>query len=160
MRNLFTAVTVAALLTVAHAASAQPVRGFVFGGSTTDLNKQQYPAFGGGVLVDLGQPWLAAGAQGESFFDFPYFTGRGAVFAEGRLAKPSAVRPFLLGGYTFGEISGPMAGAGVEIRSSRARVAFRLTVEDNIYRGPFGFSGQGVSTETRHQLATHLGISF
>src|SRR3954469_23822759 len=109
MTKLLTTVTtlaiVGGLLGCAQPAAAQEVRGFAFGGATADMNNQTYPALGGGVLVDLGQPWLAAGAQGESFFQFPYFTGRGAVFAEGRLFARSALRPLLLGGYTFGEVS-------------------------------------------------------
>jgi len=113
MKN--TLVAVAALLFVAATqnASAQEVRGFAFAGTTSDSNSQRFPAVGGGVTVDLGQPWLAAGAQGETFFELPYFAGRGAVFAEGRILPRSTVRPLVIAGYGFGEDAGPLVGAGI-----------------------------------------------
>src|SRR5687768_17391102 len=136
MKNAVIAIAVAVLLVVAQDASAQQVRGFAFGGSTTDSNNQQFPALGGGVTVDLGQPWLAAGAQGETFFELPYFAGRGAIFAEGRILPRSTVRPFVVGGIGFGEDGGPLVGAGVEIRAPRGRLGFRLAIEDYLKTGP------------------------
>src|SRR5678816_2215982 len=56
-------VTALVLIAGVHSASAQDVRGITFGGVTGDANGQQFPAFGGGVLVDLGQPWGSAGIR-------------------------------------------------------------------------------------------------
>jgi hypothetical protein len=160
MRHLPIAAMSVLLLSTAQAASAQEVRGFAFGSGTTLQYDQQYPGFGGGVLVELGQPWLAVGAQGEAFSSWPYFAGRGSVFAEGRLLPKSAIVPLVLGGAGFGEYGGPMVGGGVEIRVPRSRVAFRITVEDFMLRDTRYDLGQPAGTETHHQVATRFGVSF
>jgi hypothetical protein len=98
------AMSVLALLAVAPGASAQEIRGFASAGVTSDVNDQRFPAFGGGVLVDLGQPWLSAGAQGETFVSWPYFA------------------------------AGPMFGGGVELRAPNQRLGFRFAVEDYVVR--------------------------
>jgi hypothetical protein len=161
VRNPLIAATAIAILTAAGPVSAQELRGFAFAGSTSDMNSQRYPGFGGGVVVDLGQPWLAAGAQGETFFQLPYFTGRGALFAEGRVMPRSAIRPFMMGGIGFGQDAGPMIGAGVEMRMPGSRVAFRLAIEDYVRRADFYAFGSGrFQSEVRHQIATRIGVSF
>jgi len=160
MKKLLTVGGVVAVLGFAQAASAQPLRGFAFGGVTADANAQTFPAFGGGVLVDLGQPWIAAGAQGEAFVDFPYFAGRGAVFAEGRILPRSRVRPFVLAGAGFGEGAAPLIGGGVEIRVPGNRFAFRLAIEDYVWTGHVHNFGRPARKETRHNIATRIGITF
>ena len=148
-------VTAIALLAGAHAASAQEVRGLTFGGLTGDVNGQSYPAFGGGVLVDLGQRWVSAGAQGEAFVSWPYFAGRGALFGQGNLAPGKLVNPFVVGGVGFGEDAGPMFGAGLEARVPGQRVGFRFSVEDYTVRFN-GFDGG----KTHHQVALRAGVTF
>ena len=160
MRNLLTAAMTVVLLSAAQTVSAQEIRGFAFGSGTTAGHDQQYPGFGGGVLVDLGQPWLAAGAQGEAFTSWPYFSGRGSVFAEGRLLPKSAIVPLVLGGGWFGEGGGPMVGGGVEIRVPSSRLAFRITVEDHVHRETRYISPQATGTQTSHQVATRFGVTF
>ena len=100
-----------AALAGAGTASAQDLRGFVAGGVMTDVNSGRYPAVGGGVVVDLGQPWVSGGAQGEAFFSWPYVAGRGALFAQANVVPRGPVRPFLLAGVGSGESAGPLAGA-------------------------------------------------
>jgi hypothetical protein len=144
-----------ALLAGAPWASAQEVRGFASGGFTTDVNTQRYPAFGGGAVVSLGQPWVSAGAQADAFVSWPYFGGRGAVFGQGNLAPKRPISPFVLAGYGFGEDSGPMIGAGVDLRAPHQRIGLRLAVEDYVlryrrYQGP----------TTSHQIAFRAGILF
>src|SRR5258705_10296833 len=149
------AMSVLALLAAAPGASAQEIRGFASAGVTSDVNDQRFPAFGGGVLVDLGQPWVSAGAQGETFVSWPYFGGRAAVFGQGNLAPKKAVRPFVLAGVGFGEGAGPMFGGGVELRAPNQRLGFRFAVEDYVVRLN-GFEGSG----TGHQVALRAAILF
>jgi hypothetical protein len=129
------ALTIAAVITVAtlaheSSASAQDFRGFVGGGVMSDLNDEHFPTFGGGVLFDLGQPWVSAGGQGEVFFSWPYVAGRGGMFLQGNVIPKGPVRPFLLAGFGSGESAGAMLGAGVEFRPRSGRVGFRASVED------------------------------
>ena len=150
------AVTVFAFVAgTTHSASAQEVRGFATAGVTSDVNDQRFPAFGGGAIVDLGQPWVSAGAQGEVFVSWPYFAGRGAVFGQGNLAPKKLVRPFVLAGLGFGEEAGPMFGGGVEVRPPNQRIGFKVTVEDYVIRIN-GFEG----ARTGHQVAIRAGILF
>jgi hypothetical protein len=148
-------VAVLALLAGVSRASAQAVRGFASAGYTSDLNEQRYPAFGGGVLVDLRQPWVSAGAQGDAFVSWPYFGGRAAVFGQGNVVPKGPVRPFVLAGVGFGEDSGPMLGAGVEVRPPNQRIGLRVAVEDYMRRyNAFG------GPKTGHQVAVRVGILF
>ena len=43
-----------ATLSGAQAVSAQNLRGFAGAGAMQDVNSEQFPAFGGGVLIDMG----------------------------------------------------------------------------------------------------------
>ena len=163
MKNLLTAAAALVLLSAAQTVSAQEIRGFAYGSGTTAQNDQHYPGFGGGVVFDLGQPWLAVGAQGEAFSSWPYFAGRGSVFAEGRLMPNAAIRPIVLGGAGFGQYGGPMFGGGVEIRVPRSRLAVRMTVEDYVRRDTrYSFTErvEPMGTVTSHQVATRFGVSF
>ena len=160
MRSLLTAAMTITLLGAAQAVSAQEIRGFAFGSGATLQHNQQYPGFGGGILVDLGQPWLAVGAQAEAFSSWPYFAGRASVFAEGRLLQRPNVRPFIIGGAGFGEFGGPMIGGGVEFRVPRNRLALRITVEDFINRDTIYVLGVQAGQQTRHQVAARFGVSF
>ena len=85
MRALRLAVLLA-LVTHAGVAtvSAQDLRGFVAGGVTSEVT-HQFPSVAGGVLVNVGEPWVSVGAQGETFWQWPYFAGRGTLFAQGNL---------------------------------------------------------------------------
>ena len=142
---------------LAREASAQEVRftGFAGGGATSDMNGQRYPTLGGGVLVEPGVRWLALGAQGETFFQWPYFTGRGALFAQGNLLPDSPVRPIIIAGYGFGEDSGPVIGAGFEARSINGKgPGVRFTVEDFIVRR------NRFLRETGHQVAFKVAVLF
>jgi hypothetical protein len=147
---------VAALtLIAAPAAHAQDLRGFVSGAMATGANGASFPAFGGGVIVDAGQPWISIGAQGEALVSWPYFAGRGALFAQGNLApKNQPIRPFLLAGYGFGEETGTIVGGGVELRTAGSRLGWRLSVEDHMqrYYSPGG--------QIQHQVGFRIGVLF
>ena len=144
------------LLAGAAPISAQEIRGFASAAASSDVNHQHYPAFGGGVIADLGQPWLSAGAQGEVLVSWPYFAGRGAIFGQGNLAPKGAVRPFVLAGIGFGEEGGPMFGGGVELRAPNQRIGLRVAVEDYVVR----FQGYQRPWATGHQVAVRAGILF
>ena len=135
------AFAVLAVLAAAPCASAQSARGF---------------AFGGGAVVDLGQPWVSAGAQGEAFMSWPYFAGRGAVFAQGNLLAHKPVRPFVLAGVGFGEDGGTLVGAGLELRSPGTRIGLRVTVEDYFTR-PSRRYGQQPAV---NRIALRAGVLF
>jgi hypothetical protein len=131
MRTLaIAAVIAAAILLNAESASAQDLRGFVGGGTMSDVNRECFPTVGGGVLVDLGQPWISAGGQGEMFFSWPYVAGRGGMFLQGNVVPKGPVRPFVLAGFGSGESDGAMFGAGVEFRPKDRAAGFRASVED------------------------------
>lgn len=152
--------------------SAQDVRGFVTGGVISDVNHQRFPSAGGGVLVDVGQPWLSIGAQGETFWQWPYFAGRGTVFGQGNLNPKGRIRPFVLGGVGFGETAGPMFGGGVELRPPNGSLGLRVSVEDYLSRiggldcASYGLQSycEGNPREARgyieHQVAVRVGVLF
>lgn len=144
-----------AILVAAHGASAQDLRGFATAAVTSDVNNQHFPTFGGGVVVDLGQPWISAGGQGEALVSWPYFAGRGSLFAQGNLTAKRPVRPFVLAGVGFGEEGGRMFGGGVEFRPLNQRRGVRVSVEDYGVRYR-GFDGR----RTGHQVAVRAGILF
>jgi hypothetical protein len=151
------AFAVLALLAAAPCASAQTAaRGFAFGGMMSEGYSEWFPAFGGGAVVDLGQPWVSAGAQGETFMSWPYFAGRGAVFAQGNLLARKSVRPFVLAGIGFGEDGGTLVGAGLEVRSPDTRLGFRVTVEDYLTRRS-DLYGQ---LPRVHRIALRAGVLF
>ena len=161
MKRLLSAAIALVLLASARPASAQAVRGWAFTGKTSDINGQNFAAAGGGLLVDLGQPWLLAGAQAEALFQLPYVSGRGAAFAEGRIMPKSPYRPFILGGMGFGQDAGPLIGAGFEVGAPNSRWGLRLSVEDFLRR--VDIYSLGVATggsEVRHQIALRFGITF
>ena len=94
MRNLRIAASIALVASVGvRTVSAQDLRGFVAGGVTSEGTDQRFPSAAGGVLVDVGQPWLSAGAQAETFWQWPYFAGRGTLFAQGNLISQGRIRP-------------------------------------------------------------------
>jgi hypothetical protein len=152
--------------------SAQDLRGFVGGGVISDVNHQRFPSLGGGVVVDVGQPWVSAGAQGETFWQWPYFAGRGAVFAQGNLSPGRRIRPFVLGGVGFGESAGPMFGGGVEFRSPHRRPGLRVSIEDYVSRvGGLDCASPGLHSycdanqraatdRVEHQVAVRVGVLF
>ncbi|HMC76673.1 MAG TPA: hypothetical protein VKH34_06060, partial [Vicinamibacterales bacterium] len=87
---------------------------------------------------------------------WPYFAGRGALFAQGNLApKDQPVRPFLLAGYGFGEETGTILGGGVEVRSRGSRLGLRLAIEDHMQRY-VAFR----NATTQHQVGFRFGILF
>ena len=58
-----------------------------------------------------------------------YFGGRGGPIAQANFIRYGVLRLFAIGGFAWGVDSGPMFGAGVELRS-RSRIGFRATVQD------------------------------
>ena len=80
-----------ALLGQARPADAQEIRGFAGGALMSDINHQRFPAFGGGVVLDLPKGMVSAGGQGDMFVSWPYIAGRGAVFGQ---VNPSDAAPF------------------------------------------------------------------
>ena len=113
-------------------AGAQELRAFAGAGFMSDLNGERFPMAGGGVTIDLGRPWISAGAQGEAFFSGGYPGGRGSVFGQFSVPGLGILRPFALGGAGFGEEAGPMFGGGIEVRAPNRRIGMRLSVEDYI----------------------------
>lgn len=152
----------------ARCASAQGLRGFVNGGVMSDLNNQHFPAVAGGALIDLGQPWVSAGAQGEVFMSWPYFGGRGAVFGQGNVIPRGPIRPFVLGGLGWGESAGPMFGGGVDMGPRASRMGFRVAVEDYLANvggvscAAFGCDAipHAGRAYTGHQVTVRAGIVF
>lgn len=152
--------------------SAQNVRGFVTGGVISDVNQQRFPSAGGGILVDVGRPWLSVGAQGETFWQWPYFSGRGTVFGQGTITPNGRIRPFVLAGAGFGETAGPMLGGGVEMRPSNRGLGLRLSVEDYLVRiggldcGSYGLQSyceenpRAARGYIEHQVAVRVGVLF
>lgn len=172
-RHAAVALATLVLLTRADAAPAQGVRGFAGAGVVSDLNDHRFPAFSGGVLLDLPTTWISAGAQGETFFEWPYFAGRGALFGQANLVRHHAVRAFALGGFGFGETGGAMFGGGLEVRPSHRRFGLRLAVEDYVARVQgfdcafFGYTEsycdanlRGGRAYTAHQLTVRAGFLF
>jgi hypothetical protein len=153
-------------------ASAQTIRGFVSGGMITDVNQQRFPSAGGGIVVNLGMPSLSAGAQAETFWQWPYFAGRGTVFGEIELIPNGRIRPFVLGGRGFGETAGPMFGGGLELRPSGTRVGLRVSVEDYLARigglecGSFGLQSycdenpRAARGYVEHQVTLRAAVLF
>ena len=162
-----------ATLSGAQTVSAQNLRGFAGAGAMQDVNSEQFPAFGGGMLIDVGTPWISAGAQGEAFVSWPYFGGRGSVFGQGNVMPKSVVRPFVLAGVGFGESSGPLFGGGVEVGPQGGRLGLRVAVEDYVARvGGFNCTALGYSAGdcagfphggneyTAHQVTFRVGVVF
>lgn len=161
MKRLLTAAIALILLTSARPASAQAVRGFAFTGKTSDVIGQRFAAAGGGVLADVGHPWLQAGVQAEALFQLPYVSGRSAVFGQGRLFPKAPYRPFFIGGMGFGAEAGPLVGGGIEIGAPNSRWGLRMTVEDYVRRvSSYHFGDVSSITEIRHQVAARFGITF
>ncbi len=160
MKRLLSAAIMFFLLTSDRPASAQSVRGWAFTGKTSDVNGQNFAAAGGGVLVEVGQPWLLAGMQGEALFQLPYVSGRGAVFGEGRILPRSPYRPFVIGGIGFGQDAGPLIGAGIEVGAPNSRWGLRMTVEDYVRRIGYSLGAFQPTSEVRHQVAVRFGITF
>ena len=158
-------VLVAWTMAASASASAQEIRGFALGGITRNVNAETFPTVGGGATVDVGVPWLAAGAQGETFFSWPYFAGRGAVFGQARVPSNGPVRALALAGAGFGEDAGPLFGGGVEFRPSGQRLGVRITLEDYLTTiTPVACpasAGCAIGPERRaHQIAVRAGIVF
>jgi hypothetical protein len=162
------ALVMAAALSAGGPLYAQEVHGFAGAGVSSDINSR-YPAFGGGVLVDLPTSWLSAGAEGDVFVSWPYFGGRGAVFGQANVLRGRAVRPFVLAGYGWGESAGPMIGGGLELRV-HGPFGVRASVEDYLVRlRGFGCGSldpqanchvDGGRLDTRHQIATRFSLLF
>jgi len=150
------AVTILALLACARPVSAQDARGFIGGGTAEDGYSNAYPSFGGGFLMNVGQPWVSAGAQADGFVSWPYFAGRGALFAQGNLLPKGVVRPFVLAGGSFGEMAGPMLGGGIEIRPAGSSIGFRVSVEDYVQR----YRGLYSPSSTINQLSVRAAVVF
>ena len=153
MRTLgIAALVVLGTLGGSRLSAGQEVRGFM-GGGTASVGSHVYPSLGGGVLVNAGQPWVSVGVAGDGFMSFPYFAGRGALFAQGNLVPKGRVRPFVVAGYGFGAFEGTMVGGGLEIRRKGTGFGFRGSVENyrESYRGIRG------SVATNH-VTVRLGV--
>lgn len=146
----------------ASAAVAQDTRGFIGAAMSSNVNQDHYAGVGGGVTIDLGTPWVSGGGQGEALISWPYFAGRGALFAQANLPNRSQFRPLMIGGIGMGEDAGPLVGAGVDMRQRGTRYGFRLTVEDYVVRYvsyETYLTGHTV-TRTGHQLAVRGSLLF
>ena len=128
MKAMLIAVMTTLAVAGASRVSAQQPQGFVTGGISTGENDERFPTVGGGVLFDVARGWVSAGAQGDLFFSNGYVAGRGGVLAQANVIRRRAVRPFVVGGFGWGEDAGPTFGAGIEVWSGR--VGFRASVQD------------------------------
>ena len=166
MKMMLTVAVAAALVAVAALpAAAQPVtfRGFATAGQVVDNNRSQILGVGGGVLVDAGQPWVSAGAQGDVLSSNGYYAGRGAVFAQVNPLGRFPVRPFVLGGIGWGEVAGPLIGGGLDVLPGNRRLGFRIAVEDYLMRIPTYDSRslfKPAGHETSHQVSVKIGVLF
>ncbi len=174
MRNWIVVVLiVVGVLAQAGAVSAQQVRGFAGGGIVSDLNDQRFATILGGAVVDLPTSWFSAGGQADMFISWPYVAGRGTVFGQVNIVGRGPVRPFLLGGYGFGEDAGPMIGGGVEVRPPNRRLGLRVSVEDYLASvGGFDCVGLGYTqsycdtnlkggrADTGHQVTVRIAVLF
>ena len=86
--------------------SAQQPRGFVTFGISSDVNDQHFPGIGGGAVFDLWKPWISVGAEGDVFFSNGYAAGRGGPIAQANFVRHRVFRPFVMGGYGWGEVVG------------------------------------------------------
>ena len=111
------------------------------------MNGEHFPTIGGGILFDAARGWLSAGGQGELFSSNGYVAGRGGVIAQANVIRRRAVRPFVLGGYGWGEDAGAIMGAGIEVWGS-GRAGFRASVQDSRARIPY----------KKHQPSVQIGI--
>ena len=147
--------------------SAQQLRGFITAGGSSDLNTY-HPAIDIGVLRDAFTTWVSAGAEADIMFGNGYVSGRGAVFGQANLYPRRNIRPFLLGGFGWGEDSGPVLGAGLEVWAKR-RVGLRLNVRDFVAQfGPSSCNGypesfcdlylHGGKPHSIHQPSIHVGV--
>jgi hypothetical protein len=161
-----------AALADARSANAQAFHGFAGGGFVSDLNGR-YPAIGGGVVVDLGQPWVSAGGQGDAFFSWPYAAGRGAVFVQVSPIPRRLLRPFALVGLGMGESAGRMFGGGLELQPRDSRLGLRVSVEDYLAQvagfdcALMGYTQSHCDTNlhggrayTGHQVSLRVGVTF
>ena len=161
--KLLVAAVVLSVAAVPSTAGAQPVavRGIAAVGSASDVNREQVFALGGGVVADLGQRFVSAGAQGDAFTSDGYWAGRGSVFGQFNLVRTPAIRLFALTGVGFGEYDGPMVGGGLDIWPDEGRFGFRLAFEDYLVKYDRYDSGlQPAGRTTGHQLSVKLGVLF
>ena len=171
MKAMLVATVVAAMgFAGPRQAAAQQPRGFIMFGISSDVNDQHFPGIGGGVLFDLAKSWVSVGGQGDIFFSNGYVAGRGGPIAQANLTRHRAFRPFAIGGFGWGEESGPMFGAGIDV-ASRGRIGFRASVQDYLQQvGGFDCRVLGYSQSycdanlhggrpyTPHQPSVQLGI--
>jgi len=155
MKRLTLLAVVAVAIVCPSSVSAQNLRGFAGAGVMSDVNDEHFPTVGGGVLVDLGQPWVSAGGQGEVFFSWPYVAGRGGMFVQGNVLPKGPIRPFVLAGFGYGESDGAMLGAGVEFRPNARAAGFRASVEDYLAK-----VGTPSDYYTDHQTTVRIALTF
>ena len=122
----FAVITAAALL-IPAAASAQTIEGFVTAGTHRDVNREQFPGFGGGMLFTT--TWIGVGAQGDAFLSPPYMAGRFTPFVEAHPFVVAGIRPFVQAGKGFGEFHGRMYGMGMDFRPRNGRVGVRASYQ-------------------------------
>ena len=113
--------------------AAQALSGFGTFTINSDVNGQRFTGASGGVLIDLAGSWVSAGVQGDVFVSWPYFAGRYGPVGQLNVVRRGPVRMFAIGGYSWGEQSGPMIGAGVEFWTGD-HLGFRATVQDYLAR--------------------------
>jgi hypothetical protein len=170
MKPILAGVVVAVLMGAARPVGAQPVFGYTAFSINSDLNDQVFSGASGGVLIDVAHSWVSAGAEADLFVSWPYFAGRGGTFAQVNVVRRSPFRIFAMGGFSWGEQSGPMVGAGVELWT-RGRLGLRATVQDYLARvegfgcGTFGLDQpycdanfHGGRAYTAHQPTVRIGI--
>ena len=175
MKNQAAVVILVVFAALSHGepTGAQELSGFAGAGMVSDVNDQRFPAFGGGVLLDLPTWWISAGTQGEMFVSWPYVAGRGAVFGQLNAVRRRAVRPFFLAGYGFGESAGSIIGGGVELRLRDRRIGLRASVEDYLTAvqgfdcASLGYTQSHCDEQLHagrpyigHQLTLRLGLMF
>ena len=143
-------------LTGPRVLSAQRLHGFLTPGVHSDLNDQSFAGIGGGALFDLMGSRISVGGQADLFISQGYFAGRVGPVGQFNVLRRGIVRPFAIGGFAWGESSGPMLGGGLELRP-RGRIGFRVSVQDYFARvGGY----RGTPDTTAHQVSVQAGISW
>jgi hypothetical protein len=131
-RHLIAIILFALFLAAPPRSSAQRLHVFLTGGSHTD-NSSHYAGVTGGAVYDLAYAWVSVGAAGDVFFSGGYAAGRAGPVAQLNFLQGQRLRPFAIGGMTWGEGDGPMIGGGVEFRP-RNGFGFRASAEDVLKR--------------------------
>jgi hypothetical protein len=154
MRVAITALLLAVLS--APSAAAQGLDTYITAGSGSIdylVYRETIPQASVGVLWRAVGDRLRLGGEADVFTSNGYFSGRGGPLAEIALVRRARVRPFVRGGYFFGEDNSWILGGGLDLWLTE-RSAIRVFVQD-AFRGleiTYGNPGHHVFHEPSVQV--------